>query len=82
MYRVIEDFADLQDHEYIYHAGDEFPRFGVSVSDERIAELSSWSNKIGRPLIEKAQAKKVDIVKQETEQEQEPKRRGRRKAND
>lgn len=80
MYKVIEDFADLADHEYIYHAGDEFPRFGVSVSDERIAELSSWSNKIGRPLIEKAEAKKVDIAKQETEQE--PKRRGRRKAND
>lgn len=70
MYKVIKKFHDLQDatktkngmvyHEY--NAGDEFPRKGREVSEERLEELAGKENKQGVPLIElveeKAAAKK------------------------
>ena len=61
MYRVIEFFTDLQDNCHPYHAGDVFPREGLTVSDDRLAELSGSGNKQGRPLIEeeKKPAKKA-----------------------
>lgn len=59
MYTVIKHFFDLQDftktkngvvyHEY--NVGDEFPRKGHEVSEERIAELAGENNKQGTPLI-------------------------------
>lgn len=51
MYKAIVDFADLQDKEHIYKVGDIFPRPNVEVSEERIRELSTGLNKLGRPLI-------------------------------
>jgi len=51
MYKVINAFTDLQDDCAVYHTGDIYPRKGASVSDERIAELSSSANKLGFPLI-------------------------------
>lgn len=60
MYKVIKRFHDLQDvtktkggkiyHEY--NVGDEYPRKGFKVSDERLKELSGNDNKQGSPLIE------------------------------
>ena len=81
MYKVIEDFADLQDHEYIYHAGDEFPRFGVSVSEERVQELSTSRNRIGRALMGEPVEEEKPVELQKPVEEA-PKRRGRKKAND
>lgn len=52
MYKVIRNFSDLQDHDRVYNAGDIFPRDGLRVSKERIAELSSSKNRIREPLIE------------------------------
>lgn len=52
MYRVIKAFTDLHDGDHPYRAGDPFPRKGVKVSGERLAELSGPSNKQGMPLIE------------------------------
>jgi transcription initiation factor IIE alpha subunit len=52
MYKVIKLFADLQDGEHVYNVGDEYPRKGVTVTDERIAELAGSNNKQGCPLIE------------------------------
>ena len=52
MYRVIKSFTDLQDNNYAYYVGDTFPRNGVEVGAERIAELSSDKNRLGIPLIE------------------------------
>lgn len=59
MYKVIKHFHDLQDvmktkngeiyHEY--NVGDEFPRKGLKVSDERLKELAGKDNKQGTPLI-------------------------------
>ena len=52
MYKVIKSFTDLQDNNYAYSVGDTFPRNGVEVDAERIAELSSDKNLQGVPLIE------------------------------
>lgn len=50
-YKVIHFFTDLKDFNHAYHAGDSYPRMGVKVSDARIAELASYKNKQGKPLI-------------------------------
>lgn len=51
MYRAAVRFADLQDNKHIYEVGDEFPRPGLEVSEERIKELAGKNNKCGYPLI-------------------------------
>lgn len=53
MYKVLVRFADLQDNDRIYEAGEVFPRLGLTVSDERLAELADSDNRAGRPLIAK-----------------------------
>lgn len=56
-YRVVAEFRDLQDklqnhpHGFRYAIGDIYPREGLKVSDERMAELAGSDNKIGHPLI-------------------------------
>lgn len=74
MYRAVMDFADLQDHEHIYHTGDKFPRDGVEVSEERIKELSGFGNRIHQPLIA-VDYKSVETVdlEESTEPKEEPK---------
>lgn len=51
-YKVISYFEDLQDDNHSYNIGDTYPRKGLKVSEERIAELMSDSNKQRKPLIE------------------------------
>ena len=57
MFKVVHPFYDLTDMHY-YGVGDSFPRDGVTVSDSRIAELSSDRNYLGAKLIEKKVVKK------------------------
>ena len=52
MYRVIKAFTDMQDNNFAYNVGDEFPRKGMSVLPSRIKELASDKNRQGVPLIE------------------------------
>ena len=52
MYKVTDRFMDLQDDNYTYEVGDAYPREGADPTLERIRELESNSNKIGKPLIE------------------------------
>lgn len=52
MYRVIKHFVDLHDNDHSYEEGDIFPREGVTVLKERIAELAGSDNKQHTPLIE------------------------------
>ena len=59
MYKVIAYFTDLQDNNHPYKEGDTFPRKGLEVKEERLAELSGSNNKQGKPLIEKVEAKKA-----------------------
>ena len=55
MYKAIEHFTDLQDHDYEYQVGDTFPHKGIGeVSEQRIAELSESDNKRGKPVIREA----------------------------
>ena len=64
MYKVIKLFADLKDGNHVYKPGDIFPRNGVTVSDDRIAELAGSNNKQGTPLIkaEEAPAEVPEVV--------------------
>lgn len=57
MYKVIKYFMDLQDKNHPYNVGDVFPRNGLKVSDDRIAELAGSNNKQGVPLIAKVEKK-------------------------
>ena len=57
-YKVIKLFTDLHDNDYLYNVGDTFPRKGISVTEERIAELSGSVNKQHTPLIEKVEPKR------------------------
>ena len=59
MYKVIRFFTDLQDNDYPYNEGDIFPRDGMTVTKERIDELSSANNKQLRPLIQKEKENKL-----------------------
>ena len=63
MYKALTTFTDLQDNNYRYQAGDTFPRKGIKVSDERIAELLSDKNRRHKPVIE-------EIVKEEPKKEE------------
>lgn len=72
MYRVIAYFIDLQDGEHPYNVGDAFPREGHTVSEERIAELSSFKNKRRMPLIEKVKVAPVQPEKAQKDLEAKP----------
>lgn len=52
MYKVLERFTDLQDDNYKYEVGDEYPRLGLKPSLARIKELCSADNRRGKPVIE------------------------------
>ncbi|MCE4964409.1 Rho termination factor N-terminal domain-containing protein [Staphylococcus haemolyticus] len=55
MYKVIEYFTDLQDDDYAYNVGDTFPRKSLTVSKERLTELSTKNNRQNKPLIERVE---------------------------
>lgn len=71
MYKVVRYFTDLQDNDHEYFAGDEYPRNGLEVTPERIAELASADNKQGVVLIEEVEA--------EPKAEQKPKKPRKKK---
>ena len=68
MYKVIKSFTDLQDNNYVYSVGDTFPRNGVDVGAERVAELSSDKNLQGVPLIEEVVEKPKRTRKKKSEE--------------
>lgn len=52
MFKVIKFFTDLQDNNFPYDVGEPFPRKGLEVTEERIAELAGSNNLQKQPLIE------------------------------
>lgn len=69
-YKVIKDFTDLEDNNYIYRAGKPFPRDGMNVSVERIEQLASNRNKRKEPLIKVVAVKKsIDKLEALTNEE-------------
>lgn len=65
MYKVIKYFIDLQDNNHPYNAGDVFPRSGLTVTDERLAELAGSENKQGVPLIQLVKKKRAKKTAEE-----------------
>ena len=93
MYRVKVFFTDLQDNDYAYHAGDIFPRDGMTATVDRIKELSSTQNKRGIALIEEVRGAEEtvqdatvsvlesvdeDVPEDAAPVEDEPRKRGRK----
>lgn len=66
MYKAIEYFTDLQDNNFAYNTGDIFPREGLEVSEERIAELASSKNKRHKPMIEAIPEDTAEAAPEET----------------
>ena len=66
MYKVIKHFTDLQDNNFAYNIGDEYPRKGMSVLPSRIKELASKKNRQGCPLIEKIPEKAEEPKKKKS----------------
>lgn len=65
-YKVVKDFTDLKDNRHVYIAGDIYPRDGVAVNDERVAELASTNNKRGEVLIKAVETAKIAAVSGES----------------
>lgn len=83
MYRVTKYFTDLQDNGYAYNEGDTFPRDGVTVTADRIKELSTSANRRGIALIEEVRGAEETPAAEETDDkaapvEDEPRKRGRK----
>lgn len=53
LYLVIEPFTDGLDENVEYPVNAIYPREGHAPSEERIYQLSTFNNAIGRPLIQK-----------------------------
>jgi hypothetical protein len=77
MFRVIKLFTDLQDDNYKYEVGDEYPRLGLKPSLARIEELKGSDNKQHTPLIEEIEDLKADT---EETTEDKPKKTTRKKS--
>ena len=52
MYRVLRNFRDLKDRQYLYRAGDTYPRAGQTASPARIEALMTGKNKAKLVFIE------------------------------
>lgn len=77
-YIATEYFKDSADNGFVYRAGDTFPRAGKTVSEARLAELSSDGNRRGRPVIA-AVASADDQQKEKAPTANKPKARRSRK---
>lgn len=63
MYKVIKHFTDMQDNNFAYNVGDEYPRKGMNVLPSRIKELAGKKNRQGCPLIEEIPEKVEETEK-------------------
>lgn len=65
-YVVIHAFKDLQDvaksfpEGRLYEVGSYYPATKRTPDEERVQELTTSKNKIGRPLIQKVESKETD----------------------
>ena len=80
MYKVLVNFADLQDNNYRYQAGDEFPRKGMKVSAARLDELLTDKNRRRKPMIVEVKEEVAKPVPEEKPKAQ-PKKGGKKKTD-
>lgn len=81
IYRALIRFCDRQDDMFMYEAGDTYPRPGLDVTPERIAELAGSDNRMGYPLIEAVEALSkapTDEPKEELTEADKPAQKSRR----
>lgn len=78
-YEVIRDFVDIQDDNHLYRTRDSFPRAGVEVSEERIAELASAENRCGAALIMSTGVNEEVVDNSEEVPEKNPKKKTKEK---
>lgn len=64
-YVVITPFADIYDSMHDYYEGDVFPHDGRYIAPERISELSSNNNALGKPIIKIAEEVQEEKPKKE-----------------
>ena len=74
MYKVLRRFEDLQDNRHLYQPGDQFPRAGLKVSEDRLEELRTSKNRRHVPLIKfeedpQSEVKPVKSVEPEVDEE-------------
>lgn len=69
-YIVVTDFTDKND-KHIYRTGDTYPRPGVEVSEERVAELTSADNMRGEVLVKAVGAPKTAEIRPVKEEKKE-----------
>ena len=72
MYKVLSEFADLQDRNHIYRVGEVYPREGYTPKDERVDELSTGKNLLHKPLIQKVEDSPHEVVETPETEEQQP----------
>ena len=70
-YKVIKHFTDMQDNNFAYDVGDEYPRKGMSVLPSRIKELAGKKNRQGCPLIEEIEDIKPEKKSKSVETDEE-----------
>ena len=58
MYRAKMAFRDAKDGEYLYNAGDVYPRKGKKATKARLEELSTENNAAGVAVIEEVKEEK------------------------
>lgn len=82
MFKALEMFTDLQDNNYKYEVGDEYPRLGLKPSLARIKELSGSDNLRGRAVIEEVDEMPFsdNAVTKEDVKAEEPKKETKAKA--
>lgn len=69
MYKVLSEFADLQDGNHIYRVGDVYPREGYTPKDERVDELCTGKNLLHKPLIQLVVVQEPETVVEEVVEE-------------
>lgn len=71
MYRVVNNFIDLQDRYTAYQKGENYPKTGATPSKTRIDELMTNNNRLKMPLIEEVTERKPKTIskKQKTKEE-------------
>ena len=65
MYIVLNTFYDLRDCEHLYNAGEPYPRDGYAPTDERVEELLTERNRMGKPMIQAVSEKGGETTDQQ-----------------
>ena len=75
-YVALCDFRDTQDERRLYRKGEQYPREGLNVSDQRLNGLLGTNNKAGFPLIAavkpEIKAEKADAPENAQKQAEKP----------